>query len=124
MAEYVPTKNVCKYTVCDYGRSAEYTALQFAVLTRKLSDEVLFVPRSVVAAAELRGGGREREDSGIRARQDGRGLRGQSPRAHHQSRRKAFPPKARHRAEVDESGLTGDGGVLRGEIRFAACAQK
>ena len=117
-------EDVYKHTLRDDGRPAEHSALQLAMPARELSDEILLVSRPFLAAAKLRGGGREGQDSGIRPGQDGRGLRGQSARAYHQLGGEKIPQEAGHRAEAYEPGVQSDGRMFRSEIRVAARAQK
>lgn len=69
-------KHVDKHKMRNDGRPAEYPALQLAVSSRELSDEVLPVPRVILAAAQLRGRGREAQNCGLRIGKDGGGLRG------------------------------------------------
>lgn len=49
------------------GGPSQHAALQLAVLARELSDEVLFLPRPLLASTLVCGRGRDGNDSGLRA---------------------------------------------------------
>ena len=69
--------------MCPDGGPAQHAALQPPLSPRELPDEVLHVPRAVVASAVLRGRGPEGTGGGLRPRQNGGGDRRRPSRTHH-----------------------------------------
>merc|ERR1712029_487336 len=103
-----------------HRRPDEHAALQPAVPARELPDEVLHVPRAVLAPALLCGRRPEGSDCGVRPGQDGGGDGGRPTRTHHLARSQKVTQAIGFGSKIDGPDSEGHGGDIQRQIRLAA----